>query len=134
MAKKLASPRLTAGELEIMDLLWKQGPLTLSEAHQSIGRRLGYTTVQTRLNRLVDKGLVTRSMDRPAEYGAAVAREAVSAKHLDTLLEWVTGGSVVPLVAHLVTESSLKPEEIKEIKRLIAQAERANRESGEEAS
>ena len=42
-------------------------------------RPLGYTTVQTRLNRLVAKGVVARSNDRPARYRAAVRPDEVSA-------------------------------------------------------
>ncbi|MBM4004098.1 MAG: hypothetical protein FJ295_12560 [Planctomycetes bacterium] len=45
----------TAGELELLNLLWEHGGLSLSEVHDCLGRDVGYTTVQTRLNRLVDK-------------------------------------------------------------------------------
>jgi predicted transcriptional regulator len=120
-------PRLSAGELEILQMLWRDGAVSLSEAQAGLGREIGYTTVQTRLNRLVDKGLVRRSSERPARYQAAVEPEAVSAGHLDLLLERVSEGSVVPLVAHLVRDRRLSPEEIAELKRLIAEAERAGR-------
>ena len=83
--------------------------------------------MQTRLNRLVDKGMVTRTTDRPARYAAAVAPEEVSARHLDLLVERVSGGSVVPLVAHLVRDRALSSDDIAELKQLIAQAERQGR-------
>ena len=124
MAQKRSTLHLSAGEMEFMDMLWTNGPLSLSEAHESFGRDIGYTTVQTRLNRLVDKGLVTRTADRPAKYAAAVAPEAVSAGHLDVLVERVAGGSIVPLVAQLVASHPLPPDEIAELKRLIADAEK----------
>jgi predicted transcriptional regulator len=110
-------------------MLWRDGAVSLSEAQSGLGREIGYTTVQTRLNRLVDKGLVRRSPDRPARYQAAVEPEAVSAGHLDLLLERVSEGSVVPLVAHLVRDRRLSPQEIAELKRLIAEAERAGRKT-----
>jgi predicted transcriptional regulator len=121
------SPRLTAGEMEIMHMLWDRGPVTLSEAQAGLGRRIGYTTMQTRLNRLAEKGVVTRTADRPARYAPAVAREEVSARHLALLVERVSGGSVVPLVAHLVRDWQLSPEEIAELKQLITQAERQSK-------
>ena len=65
MAERRATPRLTAGEMEIMAMLWERGELTLAEAHQALGRPIGYTTMQTRLNRLVSKSVVTRSEGRP---------------------------------------------------------------------
>ncbi len=122
--KKRKQPRLSPGEMEILQMLWRRGPVTLSEAQTGLDREIGYTTMQTRLNRLVEKGLVSRTADRPAHYAAAVQARDVSAGHLDLLVERVTGGSVVPLVAHLVRDRALSPAEIVELKKLIAEAER----------
>jgi predicted transcriptional regulator len=124
---KRTKPRLSPGEMEILQMLWRRGPVTLSEAQAGLDRQIGYTTMQTRLNRLVDKRLVTRTADRPAQYAAAVKAQDVSAGHLDLLVERVTGGSVVPLVAHLVRDRALSPAEIAELKQLIAAAERQTR-------
>jgi len=128
MTKRKAA-RLSAGEMEILQVLWRDGAVSLSQAQSGLGRAIGYTTMQTRLNRLVDKGLVTRNADRPARYAAAVAQDDVSARHLDLLLERVSGGSVVPLVAHLVRDRSLSAADIAELKQLIAEAERQTRKT-----
>ena len=120
--------KLSSGEMEIMGMLWEHGPLMLSAAHERLGRPIGYTTVQTRLNRLVEKGLVTRSNGRPAQYSAAVSRADISANHLDVLLNRVTGGNIVPLVAHLVSDRSLTRNQIGELKKIIRDAERRLRE------
>jgi BlaI family penicillinase repressor len=123
MSKKRKTPRLAPGEMEILQMLWREGGVTISGAQRALERPVGYTTVQTRLNRLVAKGVVTRGKDRPAKYRAAVAPEEVSARHLDLLLERVSGGSIVPLVAHLMKDRSLSAEEIAELKRLVAESE-----------
>jgi predicted transcriptional regulator len=118
--------RLSGGELEIMAMLWEQGPLTLSESHQRFGRYgrpVSYPTMQTRLNRLVQKGHVTRSRQRPANYRPAITADQVGAGHLDQLLDKLGRNSVVPLVAHLISERSLSPDEVRELKRLLARAE-----------
>jgi len=124
MASKRKGRRVSAGEMEILQVLWRQGEVTLSEAHRALGRKIGYTTVQTRLNRLVEKALARRSAERPARYAAAVSQREVSAGQLDLLLERVSGGSIVPLVAHLVEDRALSPEEIQQLKRLIDEAEK----------
>jgi predicted transcriptional regulator len=134
MAKRLETVRLSAGEMEMLEMLWRLGPVALSDAHAGLSRTIGYTTVQTRLNRLADKGLVTRSADRPAKYAAAVLPTQVSAGHLNLLLERVSVGSVVPLVAHLVRDRQLSAGEIAELKQLIAEAERAEQKTGGERS
>ena len=127
MAKKGKSRRLSAGELEMLQMLWRDGPVTLSEAQRGLRRAIGYTTVQTRLNRLVEKGVVARTSRRPAKYRAAVATEDVSAGHLNLLLERVSGGSIVPLVAHLMKDRRLSPEEILALRKLISESEQQGR-------
>lgn len=117
--------KLTSGEVDLMDLLWRHQKLTLAKAHAAFGaQRIGYTTMQTRLNRLVEKGLAQRSSDRPAVYSPRVAREAVQAGHLDDMLKRLADGSVVPLVAHLVRDRKIDRGELSELKRLVQQAER----------
>jgi BlaI family penicillinase repressor len=124
MRKSRKTPRLSAGEMEIMQVLWREGDVTLSAAHAAMDRPIGYTTVQTRLNRLVEKRIVRRSSERPARYAAAVSPNDVSARHLDLLLERVSDGNVVPLVAHLIRDRELSRAEIVELKELINDAER----------
>ena len=122
-------PRLTSGELEIVSALWHAGPATISDVHVALGRPVGYTTVQTRLNRLVEKGVVSKSDDRPARYQARFSPEEVSRRDLDVLVRRVNQGQVVPLVAYLVRERSLTAEEIQDLRQLIDEAERLSRQS-----
>jgi len=120
--------RFTAAEMELLRLLWDHEAVTLAEAHQAMldsGATIGYTTVQTRLERLVDKGVVGKSSTRPASYHALVAPSDVSGPLLDLLKERVSG--IVPLVAHLLQDAALTEEELREMKKLIAEAERQRR-------
>ena len=53
--KKPVKVRPSAGEIAILAMLWREGPLSLAQAHQRFGqygRPVGYPTMQTRLNRL----------------------------------------------------------------------------------
>ncbi len=135
MAKRKKPIQLTSGEVDLMDLLWRHQQLTLSQAHEAYGiNRIGYTTIQTRLNRLVDKGLAKRSSDRPAVYSPGVAREAVQAGHLDDVLKRLSDGSVVPLVAHLVRDGKIDREDLAELKRLVREAERDLESSAQDES
>jgi predicted transcriptional regulator len=124
MAKKRGNlPRLPEGEIDILQMLWRESAVTIQEAQTALGQPIGYTTVQTRLNRLVDKGLVARSTTRPAKYTATVTPDEVRARDLETLVDRVSSGRVVPLVAHLVNRRDISPEEIAELKALIEEAE-----------
>jgi BlaI family transcriptional regulator, penicillinase repressor len=123
--KRRSQVRPSAGEMELLDILWTLGPSSIAEVHDRLGKA-AYTTVQTRLNRLVDKRLALRSADRPARYSAAVGREQVSAGHLGLLVDQLCGGRIVPLVAQLVADRKLSSEEIVELKELIAAAEKSS--------
>jgi BlaI family transcriptional regulator, penicillinase repressor len=49
-------------QVEVMGLLWKLGPATINDirSEQRQPKRRSYTTIQTVLDRLVDRGLVER--------------------------------------------------------------------------
>lgn len=120
--------RLSDKESRLLQMLWDTGAVTLSEAHTAMCDAegdIGYTTVQTRLERLVDKGAVRKSSERPARYSAALKPEEVSRPLLAMLAERVSGA--VPLVAHLVSDPAISDNDLKEMKRLIAAAERARK-------
>ena len=128
--------RLGAGELELLEVLWRLGAVTIAEAQAGLDREQGYTTVQTRLERLVAKGVAAKSKNRPAKYSAAVSREEISRDDLKTLVRRVTQGSVVPLIAHLVNDRALTSDEVQQIRDLITQAETrsAGRRSGRKSN
>ena len=124
MGKRRAKmPRLPEGEIEILEMLWRESAVTIQQAQVALGQPIGYTTVQTRLNRLVEKGLVAKSKTRPAHYSAAVTPDEVRERDLETLVERVSSGRVVPLVAHLINRRDVTSEELAELKSLIEAAE-----------
>ena len=113
---------LSEGEMELLDLLWKLGPSTLTVVHKNYSRPIGYTTIQTRLNRMVDKGVLSRSTDYPARYEAVVETEVASSSFFEKVAK-ICGGSLAPLIAHLTEKRTLKPDEITMLKELIAKHE-----------
>lgn len=126
------TPRLAAGELEMLQMLWRAGGVTILEAQQALGLPIGYTTVQTRLNRLVNKGVASRTTDRPARYSAAISPADVRQGDLDLLVERVSEGRVAPLVAHLLERHKISADELAELKQLVAAAEKRSRLSRKE--
>lgn len=120
--------RLSDKESSLLQMLWRTGAVTLSEAHAAMREAegdIGYTTVQTRLDRLAEKGAVRKSSERPARYSAALKPEEVSRTLLAMLAERMSGA--VPLVAHLVSDPAISDDDLKEMKRLIGAAERARK-------
>lgn len=121
--------RPSKGELELLSLLWDRGAISLSEAHEHLAGGIAYTTVQTRLNRLVDKGLATRQKvgRQPTKYSAAIEPDEINASQLDALVNRIAGGSVMPLVAHLVQKNEFTTSELSELKSLVRAAEKRSK-------
>jgi BlaI family transcriptional regulator, penicillinase repressor len=138
MKRKPSRPvRLSAGELQLMALLWDRGPLTLAEAHAAFGEygaEVSYPTMQTRLNRLVEKQVARRSDERPATYEAGITRNQVAAGHLDQLLDAVGRANVIPLVAHLLSERPLTDDERAQLERLLKEHQSAGKRTSRRGS
>ncbi len=122
MPKKKRPSKLSLGELRLMGLLWQNGPLTLAEAHQAQPGQLGYTTIQTQLNRLVKKGAASRSRTRPMKYRALIDPETVGDSLLQLLIETIGRGSILPLVEQLISCVTLSIDDVRSLKRLVDDA------------
>src|SRR6516165_4993554 len=97
---------VTETELGILELLWEQGPAPirrLSEALYPQGGSAHYATVQKLLERLESKGFVTRDRSRAVHvFAATVDRETLIGRRLRATAEQLCGGSLTPLLLHLV--------------------------------
>ncbi len=124
--------RVSEGEMELLSMLWSSGPLTLRQAHETfgkLGRRIGYSTMQTRLNRLVDKRLVEKTNEHPASYRAIATRNQVTLGHLRQIIDKLCSGDVVPLVARLLDEQVLTADQIAELEQLLSEAQHKSAKS-----
>ncbi len=130
MGKKTAV-KLSPGELELLDVLWNHGPRTIAEVHRTFterGRSIGYPTVQTRLNRLVDKGLVRKNGQYPAQYEALLKPGEMSGRYLD-LIDNLCGGNLTPLMVHLADKRDLQPSELDVLRKIIAEHEKKEKKN-----
>ena len=119
--KKKEPIKLTPGEMELLEIFWQHGPLTIAQTHQELhakGRKPAYSTVQTRLNRLHDKGILSRNGQYPAVYDALVTQNDVSGRYFD-LLESLCGNNIAPLMLHLTEKRKFSQAEIEVLKLII---------------
>ena len=114
------TPHLTPLELEIMHVLWNEGPSNVQAVQQHLERELAYTTVQTMLNILHRKGKVKRTLkDRAYFYQPVVSRSHVVGNHVSDLIERLFGGSAESLVMSLVETKHLTPKKLAQLQKLI---------------
>lgn len=118
----MAMPKLTKIELRIMDALWKHGRLPIREIQESFpeANRPAYTTIQTTVYRMEEKGALRRvkKIGNAHIFEPAVTREAASGRLIDELLS-LFGGRSQPVVAHLVQSGKFTKEDLREAEKLI---------------
>lgn len=114
---------LARSELEVLKVLWDEGPATVRQALERLhgrGRRVAYTTVQTFLNRLEAKGLVRSDKSDLAHiFHARVKKEKVLRSRLRDVVEQLFDGAAGALVVQLLRDERLTRDEISELQKLI---------------
>jgi BlaI family transcriptional regulator, penicillinase repressor len=109
---------LTRFELEIMDVLWRLEEASVREVCQALAekKRPAYTTVQTIVQRLEQKGAVkrTRKIGNALMFAPSVTRKSAYRRVVDDLLQ-LFGGSAQPVVAHLLESGKLTLEDLKAV-------------------
>jgi predicted transcriptional regulator len=123
---------LTPAQLELMNLVWEHGELTVSEVRRLLGKRrpVARTTVLTLLGRLEDRGwLAHRAEGRTFRYRALRSRKTSVGAILRRLRDTVFGGSTEGAVAALLEEGVTR-EEVRRIRRRLAGIERQEERGG----
>ena len=125
MAKE-SEVRLTKFELEVMGALWELGSASVREVQERLpeGKRPAYTTVQTIVYRLEEKGAVRRvkKVGNAHVFEPVVTRRATVRRLFDELLGFF-GGSPRTLMAQLVEGGHLTLEDLREAEEMLERLE-----------
>ena len=123
--KPKPSSTIPDAELTILKALWHGGPATVRELQLRLGNDQAYTTVQTLLGRLVDKGLVRADRKELAHvFTATVARDELAQQQVQQVASSLLDGAIAPLVLRLVEQGKFSAAEIDRFRELLAAAER----------
>ena len=123
--------RLPGGDLEyaVLAKLWELGNASVRDIHGQVGEpaSLVYTTTAKVLDRLHDKGLVSRERRGKAfSYRARIARDVVDPARARTALSRLFGSRPHAAVATLVEAvESLDPKLLDELERAVAARRRS---------
>ena len=116
--------KLTRFELDVMTALWDLGTASVREIQEQLPsqKRPAYTTVQTIVYRLEEKGAVHRlkKIGNAHVFEPVITRKAAHHRLINELLE-LFGGSARPLMAHLVEIGKLTMDDIKELEGDLAE-------------
>ena len=122
----MARPKPTAGELEILNALWRNGPSTVNQVQALLARgdRVAYTTVLKQLQIMFEKGLVKRDdSSRPHVFRAAVGEAQVKRRVIADVLDQVFEGSAMSLVMQALSVKPATPAELRKLRELLDEIE-----------
>jgi len=124
----MGSERLTNAEMAVMELLWNSERLAARQIQEQLygdSDKAQHGTVQRLLQNLEKKGFVLRDRSLGVNlFSAIVGREAYGGLQLESLAEKLTGGSIAPLLTHLLEEKKLDKAEIKRLRELLEEAQK----------
>lgn len=123
----MTTERLTNAELAIMELLWKMQPLTARQIRENLyddSKNSQHGTVQRLLQSLEEKHFVHRDRSLGVNlFSPTLSRETYGGLQLESLAEKLTGGSIAPLLTHLLDQKKLDKAEINRLRKMLEEAQ-----------
>jgi predicted transcriptional regulator len=111
-------PRFTAGEIEVMRILWEHGELKPAEIQRRFPHPIKNAALRSYLTILLEKGhLSRRSQGKAYYYRAKTRRDSTFRAMLGELLDIFCQGSSEALLCHLLAKEKLSPDELLELQR-----------------
>lgn len=117
----------TDSELEILHVLWANGPSTVRQVHEKLSqsRDIGYTTALKLMQIMHEKGFVSRQEEaRSHTYSALVSEEDTQRGLVDRFVETAFRGSASKLVMQVLGQHKASRQELDEIKKLLNDLDR----------
>jgi predicted transcriptional regulator len=124
--QKRKLPKPTGKELEILQILWKNGPSSVKDLQAALGgdSTNGYTTILKLMQIMFEKGLLTRQKSGKLHlYKAVGTQENTNQQLLTRMIETVFEGSATQLVLHALGNNKSTPEELNEIRQYLDKLE-----------
>jgi predicted transcriptional regulator len=120
----------TDAELEILQVIWMNGPSTVRFVNEALNRKrqVGYTTTLKLMQIMNEKGLLLRTeKGRKHIYDAALKEEETKNLLLDKFVQAAFGGSAMKLVMQALGNHKTTPDELEKLKELIRKIEQDKR-------
>src|SRR5687768_10435289 len=116
--------QISDAEWDVMEPIWAVGACTAADVIKQLRAThdWNHSTIRTLLARLVEKGALAYDVDGSRYiYRAKVSRQRCVRHEGRSFLEKAFGGDVAALLAHFVAEESLDPDQIEQVRQLLAQ-------------
>ena len=123
--RSATAPLPTDAELDILATLWRMGPSTVRDVHESLGKDNSYTTTLKQMQLMTEKGLLIRSERfRSHVYEAGIAKEQTQLQIAGDVLRRAFDGSASSLVLGALNAKPASDEELAEIRQMLDRFEK----------
>lgn len=123
---------VTDAELAVLQVLWETPGATIRKLTNRLyppGNPSQYATVQKLLERLENKGFVSRDRDSSRHtFQARIDRDHLIGRRLRELSDQLCEGSLTPLLSNLVGNRRLSQQERDELRELVARLDQQSKE------
>lgn len=124
----------TNAELEILRLMWENGPSTVRFIHELVNaskeedqRPTGYTTTLKLMQIMYEKGILGRKKSGKTHiYHALISEQETQQALVDRLMDAAFQGSAMKLVMQALGSKSTTQEELDEIKKYLEELSSKN--------
>lgn len=119
---------VTDAELAVLEVLWERTTATVRQIAETLYPQCTsseHATVQKLLDRLKAKDCVERDRTKwPHQFRAMIGRDDLIGRRLESMAEKLCGGSLQPLLTHLVRNTKLSQQERTSLRALLDELER----------
>jgi BlaI family penicillinase repressor len=122
--KKNNYPQPSEAELAILQVLWGDEPTTVREVYEKLckSRDVGYTTILKQMQRMFEKGMVTRIKEGKTHFYKSVPKEKdIQTGMLSKMVKTAFKGSKMALVLHVLGDTKTSSEELKVLQEWLQQ-------------
>lgn len=115
-------PEPTRSELEILQVLWAEGPATVRTVNDRLNehREVNYTSTLKLMQIMTDKGLLTRDESQMKHiYHVVEKEEKTKSILLEKFIDTMYNGSAAELMMQLMGNKKTSREDLKAVKALL---------------
>ena len=113
---------MSKAEMEVARIVWQLGDATARKVYETLpqSRKIDFTTVQTYLTRLEEKGYIKSKKEGRAKVFSAKANpDSVMRDAVNELLQLLFDGKPLPMMRHLLEDSDMSAEDVDSLKEML---------------
>lgn len=121
MAKR---PNMSKAEMEVARVVWQLKSASARQVHEGLEREIDFSTVQTYLTRLEEKGYIRSKKEGRAKIFSARANPTtVIRDKVRELVDILFDGDAVPMMRHLIEDAEMSEDDLKSLREMLDESE-----------